>query len=285
VAGFWDDMYLPGGSGLGASLKYIYDGVDRFIVQWTNVPHFALTTDPYTYQIILQSDGRIYYNYLDMQGVRNSATVGIENATGSVGLLVNFNETGLGGRIGNNVAVRFTYPDVVPPTITHTPLVDTPAPGPYVVSADITDASGVASATLHYQVNGGGYSTVPMVLLVPPTTYGALIPDQTAPAAIDYYITAVDGAPGANTATSATWTFNKLFVPCAAPTGVAVAMSSGNANLSWTAVPGAVSYNIYSATDGYGTYTLLGTSATTSFTDVGAQPAGRRFYKVTANCD
>ena len=73
--------------------------------------------------------------------------------------------------------------------------------------------------------------------------------------------------------------------PCDVPTGLDIAMSMGDANLSWNAAAGATSYNVFGATNGYGPYTLLGTSATTSFTDTGAQFAGRKFYQVTAICE
>jgi fibronectin type 3 domain-containing protein len=62
-------------------------------------------------------------------------------------------------------------------------------------------------------------------------------------------------------------------------------MSGGDAYLSWTAAAGAIYYDVYGATDGYGTYTLVGSSPTTSFVDVGAQALGRKFYKVVSICN
>jgi len=73
--------------------------------------------------------------------------------------------------------------------------------------------------------------------------------------------------------------------PCDVPTGLDITISAGNANLTWNAAAGATSYKVFGATDGYGPYTLLGTTASTSFTDVGAQAAGRTFYQVTAVCE
>ena len=72
---------------------------------------------------------------------------------------------------------------------------------------------------------------------------------------------------------------------CDTPSNVGISVSGGNAHLTWDAAPGATSYTIYSALNGYGTYTMLGTSATTTYTDLGATAAGRRNYKIVANCD
>jgi hypothetical protein len=54
---------------------------------------------------------------------------------------------------------------------------------------------------------------------------------------------------------------------------------SGTGTLAWTAVPGAVSYNVYSSDDPYGTYTLEANVRATQY--IGS-PAAKKFYKVTA---
>lgn len=72
---------------------------------------------------------------------------------------------------------------------------------------------------------------------------------------------------------------------CDAPNDVSISISGGNAVLNWTAVPGASSYNVYYALDGYGSYSYLATSLTNSATDSGATAAGRRNYKIVAVCD
>jgi hypothetical protein len=73
-------------------------------------------------------------------------------------------------------------------------------------------------------------------------------------------------------------------IVCDAPANMAIEMLAGNAVLTWDPVPGAGSYNLYASLDGYGTYTLIGNGASNTYTDVGAQAAGRRFYKIAAVC-
>ena len=94
----------------------------------------------------------------------------------------------------------------------------------------------------------------------------------------------VNGGPWTN----ATFDLNYCLTtvqPCDPPAAPVITMSGGDAYLSWTAAAGAIYYDVYGATDGYGTYTLVGSSPTTSFVDVGAQALGRKFYKVVSICN
>lgn len=83
-----------------------------------------------------------------------------------------------------------------PPTLTHTPLVDTGNyKGPYTISADVTDDHNVASVTLYWKRNGGAYTTITMNRNGTTNTYTASIPS---PASVGdqlcYYIEAVDAS-------------------------------------------------------------------------------------------
>ncbi|MGA9115305.1 MAG: hypothetical protein WB626_00855 [Bacteroidota bacterium] len=100
---WWDDLDLD--PTLGGTVHHYHDAPNnRFIVQFTNVPHFGTTTPGrYTFQTILYADGRILYQYLNMQQTLNSATIGIENASGTVGLQVVYNAA----YVHNNLAVLF----------------------------------------------------------------------------------------------------------------------------------------------------------------------------------
>jgi hypothetical protein len=103
------------------------------------------------------------------------------------------NDTNLGG-------------DLQPPSITGvTDLPDTPSPGPFDVSATISDASGIESALIYYSVNGGPYVNAGptnvngnlYTFSIPPLTGS---PVQT----VRYYIWARDNSVNQNVATNPT---------------------------------------------------------------------------------
>jgi hypothetical protein len=72
--------------------------------------------------------------------------------------------------------------------------------------------------------------------------------------------------------------------PPSAPTGLtATATSQTQINLSWTTVSGATSYTILRATTSGGPYTVVGTSATTSFSNTGLTCNTTYYYVVTAS--
>jgi trimeric autotransporter adhesin len=71
--------------------------------------------------------------------------------------------------------------------------------------------------------------------------------------------------------------------PPAAPTGLtATAAGANQINLSWTASAGATGYNVYRSTTSGGPYTLVGSSATTSFANTGLTCNTAYFYVVRA---
>jgi len=67
------------------------------------------------------------------------------------------------------------------------------------------------------------------------------------------------------------------------PTGVtAVVASSNSITVSWSAVTSATGYRIYRSTSSGGTFSEVGTSTTTSFTDTGLTAGTTYYYKVAA---
>lgn len=84
---FWDDMDVR----TSGTVHYYNDSTNRrFVVQWTNVPHFS-TGGPYTFQIQIKSNGEILYQYLSVTAPLDQATIGIENGSGTVALQVIYN--------------------------------------------------------------------------------------------------------------------------------------------------------------------------------------------------
>ncbi|MBN1355947.1 hypothetical protein JXA40_06700 [bacterium] len=90
-------------------------------------------------------------------------------------------------------------PDMVPPAIEHVPLTEiSPMFWPPVISAEITDNQGIDTATVEFQINGGGFQQIPM------TERGDYVATLTGTVDIgdlvEYRIIAVDVAMSPNTA-------------------------------------------------------------------------------------
>lgn len=110
ICPFWDDLdaKAPG------TVHYKQDG-NKMIVQWTNYQRYSGTAG-YTWQVHMYSSGKIIVYYNTMTGTINSASVGLENATGTIGLQVAYNAN----YIKNNLALKFSAePDWL---VTNSPL-------------------------------------------------------------------------------------------------------------------------------------------------------------------
>ncbi|MCP3685012.1 MAG: T9SS type A sorting domain-containing protein [bacterium] len=84
---FWDNLN-PAQDG---QIYYYSNTIDSLIISYINVPHFS-NSDTYTFQIIVTAEGNIDYQYLDMNGNVESATVGMQNQFRNMGLNIAFNE-------------------------------------------------------------------------------------------------------------------------------------------------------------------------------------------------
>ena len=88
IAVFWDDLTLADGA------VYAWGSAEegRFIVQYDGARRLG-GAQRYDFQVILSADGSIIMQYLRMEpGRLNEATIGIEDASGEVGLQVAFNQ-------------------------------------------------------------------------------------------------------------------------------------------------------------------------------------------------
>jgi len=84
IAPFWDDLDPPA----GGSIHYFHDAVEQlFFVQYTDIQRQG-GSGQYTFQVRMQPNGTILYQYLNMQGELTDATIGIENASATMGLQV-----------------------------------------------------------------------------------------------------------------------------------------------------------------------------------------------------
>jgi hypothetical protein len=99
IAPFWDDL----NPSTGGTIYYYADAANqRFIVEWDGVNHYY-DSNPETFQIILNYDGTILYQY-ETVTTNSGCTVGIENHAGSDGLQIAFNADYL----HSNMAILFT---------------------------------------------------------------------------------------------------------------------------------------------------------------------------------
>ncbi|BAS27042.1 PKD domain-containing protein [Limnochorda pilosa] len=102
IAPFWDDLNPED----GGAIYYHHDPeTDRFIVEYQGVPAWGTAGSAYTFQAILGADGTIVFQYQILEGPLNSATVGIEDASGTDGLQVVYNQSYL----EEGLAVAFSF--------------------------------------------------------------------------------------------------------------------------------------------------------------------------------
>lgn len=97
IAPFWDDL-----DGRTQGTVHYKQESNKFIIQFTNWQKYS-GTGSLTFQVVLHSNGKILVYYKNMAATLNSATVGIENANGTVGLQVAYNSN----YVKNNLALQF----------------------------------------------------------------------------------------------------------------------------------------------------------------------------------
>jgi subtilisin family serine protease len=96
IAPFWDDL-----DGRTQGTVHYLSDYDKFYIQFTNWQKYN-ATGSLTFQIVLHSNGRIMFYYNNMNATLNSATVGIENSTGTDGLQIAYNAV----YVSNGLAVK-----------------------------------------------------------------------------------------------------------------------------------------------------------------------------------
>ncbi|UCE65431.1 MAG: S8 family serine peptidase, partial [Candidatus Zixiibacteriota bacterium] len=103
IAVFWDDL----NPSIDGRIIYFYTNyADTAIVQFDSV-YYRSGLGIYTFEAILTADGNITCQYLSVYGYLNSATIGIENFDGSIGLQVVYNQN----YVTDNLAVQFRMPE------------------------------------------------------------------------------------------------------------------------------------------------------------------------------
>ena len=91
VSAFWDDLRVQTSNRL---LREVVGQAPnrKLVVEWFGVTEYGNSGASHTFEVILEErTGNVLVQYLSMNGDLDSATVGIENATGDDGLTANFN--------------------------------------------------------------------------------------------------------------------------------------------------------------------------------------------------
>ena len=118
LAVWWDDLRV-GSPYTGGAVKYLDDGT-RFVVEYDSVTFYGNPTGGRAdFQVILnRADSSITYQYRNINATaQTDATIGIENAAGTVGLSYFYSATilaGMGNFPQNGVAVKFYYLNQTP---------------------------------------------------------------------------------------------------------------------------------------------------------------------------
>ena len=86
IAPFWDDLHPH-----SVGRVFFQDFGNQAIVQWDTMERYS-GAGQYTFQAILDASGAVTYQYLTLTGDVTSSTVGIQDASKTVGLQVAFNQ-------------------------------------------------------------------------------------------------------------------------------------------------------------------------------------------------
>lgn len=103
---FWDNI---GTDESGTIYTQAYE--DSVVISWVDVRHQSWSSDdgPYTFQILLTSDGAVHFRYLEMNPRLISSTIGIQNSGGHVGLTAMYNNS-VEDYPRDSLAIRFVPP-------------------------------------------------------------------------------------------------------------------------------------------------------------------------------
>jgi len=111
IYAYWDDLYIDSPTANIYTASIGSDPNRQFVVEWRNVRYFGDASRRVSFEVILNENGDVQTMYKDIAGgdgleMGNSATVGIENPTGTVALQYAFNEAVL----STGLAVRYYVP-------------------------------------------------------------------------------------------------------------------------------------------------------------------------------
>ncbi|MEN9580828.1 MAG: hypothetical protein RJA70_3837 [Pseudomonadota bacterium] len=153
IYGFWDDLFIDSSSSV--RIDTVGTAPNRnFVIEYRSAAFFS-GEGRIDFEILLGENGSVRIQYRDLEGSReqgSSATVGLENLSGSVAFQYSYNEAALLPSLAVEYAVRSS--DVTPPTVALTAPADgVVLTGLATLSADATDD--VALARVEFVVDLG----------------------------------------------------------------------------------------------------------------------------------
>ncbi|MEV0715225.1 PQQ-dependent sugar dehydrogenase [Asanoa sp. NPDC050611] len=105
---FWDDLVMRADSTIRTKVTGTAPN-RQFVIEWNNIGHYGSASARISVEAILGENGTIAFNYFDLTASKtrergDSATVGLENPTGTAALQHSFNQAVL----ADNQAIVFT---------------------------------------------------------------------------------------------------------------------------------------------------------------------------------
>ncbi len=118
IYALWDDLYVDSGTG-SVRTQVVGTAPNRsFVIEWRAVRFYASSTPLIGFEVVLSENGQLVLQYVTLgssglaQG--NSATIGIENSSGTVALQYSYNQAVL----SDGQAIVFVPPNGTPPANT-----------------------------------------------------------------------------------------------------------------------------------------------------------------------
>lgn len=173
---------------------------------------------------------------------------------------------------GNNGTESANSNEATTQSIAAFSIASTSAPTPSTIQVTWSNPAGSTVYDVRYGTSSGSYTTVAGVSS--PYTITGLTGNTT------YYI-AVRARNVIGSGSSAQTPEVTQITPLSAPTALVATTTTGNISLSWGAVSGATSYKVYRGTVS-GTYALISSPATNSYSDSGVTNGTQYFYVVKA---
>ena len=125
VYGFWDDLNVDTSAGVYTGTTTV-GGMDAFVIEWRNVRTFSDATARTNFSIALLRNGKVVLGYGPQAAAKpvltgTSATVGLENASGTVAWQYSFNTA---GAVEPQKSITFAPPPSAPSSGTVTDVND-----------------------------------------------------------------------------------------------------------------------------------------------------------------